>query len=175
YNISHPRGGCTLYNCHGFSLTDSVPQAVRAQARKENKPAAHFIGEVEGGKLLWQDSTQHSLSENGMKLVDNALVIPQEGLYFVYTQVAFAGSDCTEAIYLTHTVIRMSDPYQDRSPILTSSKSVCETASKSGWLQPLYQGGVFHLQKGDVLSTETTDVHFLEASEGQVYFGAIAV
>ncbi|KAM4696205.1 tumor necrosis factor-like [Rhinophrynus dorsalis] len=156
---------------------DSVPREFKAQAQQGQKVAAHFTGRQEGGKLLWENSDLNAIMDEEMSPKDNSLVIPREGLYFVYTNVAFTGPNCKhgKALQLSHTVNRMSDSIGDTIPILTSTKSVCEARSDSTWFQPIYQGGLFHLEKGDVLSTETTHVDFLDIGEGQIYFGILSI
>ncbi|KAM8952758.1 tumor necrosis factor-like [Pelodytes ibericus] len=156
---------------------DSLPQESRVQARHANKLAAHLIGELtEQNEIHWDGTVLGSLMEDGMKVEENALVIPRDGLYFVYTQVVFTGSSClnTDAIQFTHTVSRNNESIGGKMAILTSTKTACERPSKSTWFQPMYQGGVFHLEQGDTLSTETTNTKYLEDNDGKIYFGILA-
>ncbi|KAM4641987.1 tumor necrosis factor-like [Discoglossus pictus] len=161
------------------SYLDSVPPEVSGQVKTGQKVAAHCPGHLENGKLVWDKSTLMDLEseDEKVKLKGNSLVIPRDGLYFVYTQVAFTGSNCQrkKALYLTHTVNKLSESYEDVVPILTSTKSVCEVPSSSAWFQPIYQGGLFHLEKGDVLSTDTTELNNLDEEDAKVYFGVLAI
>ncbi|KAM4640604.1 tumor necrosis factor-like [Discoglossus pictus] len=161
------------------SYLDSVPPEVSGQDKAGKKTAAHCPGQLENGKLIWDESAlMNSESEDEkVKLEDNSLVIPRDGLYFVYTQVAFTGPNCQgkNALYLTHTVNKWSPSYEEVVPILTTTKSVCEVPSNSAWFQPIYQGGLFHLEKGDVLSTDTTELNNLYEEDGQIYFGVFAI
>uniref|UniRef100_A0A8C5MKC3 Lymphotoxin-alpha n=1 Tax=Leptobrachium leishanense TaxID=445787 RepID=A0A8C5MKC3_9ANUR len=161
---------------HFKTVLDSMPPVSRALASKERKLAAHLTGMRNGNEIRWQGESLNSLLEDGMKLKNNALVIPRDGLYFVYTQVVYTGSTCinTNTMQLTHTVRRHSVSTDDQSPILTSTKTACEVHSKSTWFQPMYQGGLFHLEKGDVLSTTTTNVNHLDTTNGKSYFGILA-
>ncbi|XP_063289333.1 tumor necrosis factor-like [Pelobates fuscus] len=159
------------------TFLDSVPQEARAQTRVANKLAAHLTGVRSKNEISWKGESQNSFLENEMKLKNNALVIPKDGLYFVYTQVIFTGLSCvdTNAIQLTHKVNKYSDSEGDSSPILTSTKTACEVQSKSAWFHPIYQGGIFQLDKGDVLSTSTTDIKYVDTNNGKTYFGILAI
>ncbi|OCT66204.1 tumor necrosis factor [Xenopus laevis] len=154
---------------------ESVPEA-RAQARKGQKMAAHFTGVKESDKLVWENyDSDSSIAEKMLK--DNAIVIPEHGLYFVYTQVSFTGPDCQrEPLHLTHTVNILRESYPTEEPILTSMKTVCEVRSDSTWFQSVYEGGIFNLEKGSVISTETKDIEFLDDDkESKIYLGILAV
>ncbi|KAG9470738.1 hypothetical protein GDO78_016877 [Eleutherodactylus coqui] len=148
---------------------ESVPQT---QAMKGNRAAAHLMGKREKDHIKWQHSI-NALKEGRIELVRNSLEIKEDGVYFVYTQVVFTGK-CQKKEELTHSVIKNRET-DDSMVILQSSKTVCETRSDSNWTQPIYQGGLFRLEVGDVLSTKTSNVKFLDVNEAQVYFGILAV
>ncbi|KAE8585341.1 hypothetical protein XENTR_v10021282 [Xenopus tropicalis] len=158
-----------------FYLTESVPVA-RAQARKGDKLAAHFTGAKENDKLVWNKyDPDSSIAEKMLK--DNSIVIPENGLYFVYTQVSFTGPDCQrDPLHLTHTVNIKPESYPKNDPILTSMKTVCEVRSGSAWFQSIYEGGIFNLEKGSVISTETEHTELLDDDkESKIYLGILAV
>ncbi|XP_073404930.1 tumor necrosis factor-like [Dendrobates tinctorius] len=153
---------------------ESVPQT---QAMKGKRAAAHLIGDGTkvNGNIKWQHGSDNSFIEDSIKLVKNSLEIRQDGLYFVYTQVLFTGKDCPEKNEFTHSVLKKEENNDEPIFLLQSSKSVCNANSKSSWTQPIYQGGLFKLDKGDIISTETSNVDFLDTYNGQVYFGILAV
>ncbi|XP_053545133.1 tumor necrosis factor-like [Bombina bombina] len=163
------------------SYLDSMPLEVKGQIKAGKKLAAHCPGHKQNKQLVWEKSTlmdeDSDPEDEQVKLQNNALVIPSDGLYFVYTQVAFTGRNCNrnQPLYLSHTVNRRSLSYEAPEPVLTSTKSVCEVKSGSPWFQPMYQGGLFQLEKGDILSTVTSNVDHLDANESQVYFGVVAI
>ncbi|KAM4640574.1 tumor necrosis factor-like [Discoglossus pictus] len=158
---------------------DSLPKNGRGHLKAVKKLASHCPGHLENAKLMWEESSlmDSELEGTKIKLKDNSLVIPRDGLYFVYTQVAFTGLSCpgTKTLYLTHTVNKWSPSYEELVPILTSTKSVCEVPSSSAWFRSIYQGGLVYLEKGDVLSTDTTELKHLDEDPAQVYFGVLAV
>ncbi|XP_075042007.1 tumor necrosis factor-like [Mixophyes fleayi] len=156
------------------SYLDSVPHA---QAMDRKRLAAHMKGQVNGGNIQWQHSTINVFKDNDIHLKGNKLEIPKQGLYFVYTQVVFTGKNClnTKKKDLRHTVKRETESYEKELAILTSTKTVCEVSSESSWTQPIYQGALFILDEGDILSTETTNLELLNPNDGQVYFGILAI
>lgn len=134
------------------------------------------------GQLRWGDSYANALMANGVELKDNQLVVPTDGLYLIYSQVLFRGHGCPSTpLFLTHTISRIAVSYQTKVNILSAIKSPChretlEGAEAKPWYEPIYQGGVFQLEKGDRLSAEINLPEYLDYAEsGQVYFGIIAL
>ncbi|XP_073494125.1 tumor necrosis factor-like [Phyllobates terribilis] len=151
---------------------ESVPQT---QAMMGKRAAAHLFGTKEKDDIKWEYNSNNAFKEQSIKLVENTLEIQQDGLYFVYTQVLFTGINCPKQREFTHSVLKKCENNEDPIVILQSSKSVCDAKSQSPWTQPIYQGGLFKLDKGDIISTETSNVTFLDTLPGQVYFGILAV
>ncbi|XP_069929371.1 tumor necrosis factor isoform X2 [Oryctolagus cuniculus] len=133
------------------------------------------------GQLQWLSQRANALLANGMKLTDNQLVVPADGLYLIYSQVLFSGQGCRSYVLLTHTVSRFAVSYPNKVNLLSAIKSPChretpEEAEPMAWYEPIYLGGVFQLEKGDRLSTEVNQPEYLDLAEsGQVYFGIIAL
>lgn len=134
------------------------------------------------GQLRWGDSYANALKANGVELKDNQLVVPTDGLYLIYSQVLFRGHGCPSTpLFLTHTISRIAVSYQTKVNILSAIKSPCHRETPEGaeakpWYEPIYQGGVFQLEKGDRLSAEINLPEYLDYAEsGQVYFGIIAL
>ncbi|XP_030051197.1 tumor necrosis factor [Microcaecilia unicolor] len=157
-----------------------TPYLMKLQAMKANKPAAHLTGHKESDKLVWsEDELEDPYEDNSakMEVQNNELVIPTDGLYFVYTQVVYKGLDCQNGpIYLVHTVNHISTEFEKKNPILSASKTACENQGyKNVWFHTLYQGAVFRLNEGDRLSTETLETSRLYVAPGQNYFGAVAL
>lgn len=157
-----------------LQIKNYLESAPKVEAIKGKRAAAHLLGKKGKGHITWQGDSTNAFKDGSIKLVKNSLEIEEDGLYFVYTQVLFTGHACHNSLELTHSVRRKSseDEFID---ILKSSKTVCEEKPKSSWTQPIYQGGLFKLEQGDVLFTETTHVDLLDTYSGQVYFGILAV
>ncbi|XP_020763327.1 tumor necrosis factor isoform X1 [Odocoileus virginianus] len=168
----------------GLSINSPLVQTLRSSSQASiNKPVAHVVANINAqGQLLWLDSCANALMANGVKLEDNQLVVPTDGLYLIYSQVLFRGQSCPSTpLFLTHTISRIAVSYQTKVNILSAIKSPChretpEWAEAKPWYEPIYQGGVFQLEKGDRLSAEINLPDYLDYAEsGQVYFGIIAL
>ncbi|XP_032632893.1 tumor necrosis factor [Chelonoidis abingdonii] len=158
------------------------PMTMKLQAQSLKKPAAHVVASSDSKELIWTDKVAHTMMQNGMTLVNNKLVVPSDGLYFIYSQVVFKGDKCPEeSIPLRHTIFRYSVEYPENVPLLMAIKSFCEGSkaaeNKEGvWFESIYQGAVFQLMKGDEISSEIDSAQYLDLdSNGQVYFGVIAL
>ncbi|XP_053903492.1 tumor necrosis factor isoform X2 [Malaclemys terrapin pileata] len=162
--------------------TQLSPMTMKLQAQSLKKPAAHVVASSDSKELIWTDKVAHTMMQNGMALVNNKLVVPSDGLYFIYSQVVFKGDKCPEeSIPLRHTILRYSVEYPENVPLLMAIKSFCEgsKAAKNEegvWFESIYQGAVFQLMKGDEISSEIDSAQYLDLdSNGQVYFGVIAL
>ncbi|XP_072703912.1 tumor necrosis factor-like [Ciconia boyciana] len=148
--------------------------------------------------LVWDDRVAPSLVRNGVRLRGNRLVVPRDGLYFVYAAAAFQGGRCppraAAARPLRLSVSRFSEEYPRDVPLLTAVRSVCpgagarrrrrrrdeeeeeEEEGRQLWFESLYQGAVFQLRRGDQLAATTTAGRFLDLhGGGQAYFGVVGV
>ncbi|PIO04598.1 hypothetical protein AB205_0083410 [Aquarana catesbeiana] len=160
-----------------FHIQTFLGSAPHAQAMTGERLAAHLTGKLQDGNIIWVSTPMNTFKTSSVILEENSLKIPQDGLYFVYTQVVYTGKDCLtmKATELTHTVNRKGE-YPKVTPLLTSTKTACEVKSPSIWHQPIYQGGIFQLDEGDILSTETSHIPLLSLNRsGQVYFGVLAL
>uniref|UniRef100_A0A8C0G5P3 Tumor necrosis factor n=1 Tax=Chelonoidis abingdonii TaxID=106734 RepID=A0A8C0G5P3_CHEAB len=171
-----------LHFRNGGPLVSQVSRDARLQAQSLKKPAAHVVASSDSKELIWTDKVAHTMMQNGMTLVNNKLVVPSDGLYFIYSQVVFKGDKCPEeSIPLRHTIFRYSVEYPENVPLLMAIKSFCEGSkaaeNKEGvWFESIYQGAVFQLMKGDEISSEIDSAQYLDLdSNGQVYFGVIAL
>uniref|UniRef100_A0A8C3HT71 Tumor necrosis factor n=1 Tax=Chrysemys picta bellii TaxID=8478 RepID=A0A8C3HT71_CHRPI len=184
FALLHFRNGGPLINRSDrpFVLSEAGPMTMKLQAQSLKKPAAHVVASSDSKELIWTDKVAHTMMQNGMALVNNKLVVPSDGLYFIYSQVVFKGDKCPEeSIPLRHTILRYSVEYPENVPLLMAIKSFCEgsKAAKNEegvWFESIYQGAVFQLMKGDEISSEIDSAQYLDLdSNGQVYFGVIAL
>uniref|UniRef100_Q539C2 Tumor necrosis factor n=1 Tax=Tupaia tana TaxID=70687 RepID=TNFA_TUPTA len=169
----------------GLRLVNPLTQTLtlRSSGIPSDKPAAHVIANPQNkGELQWLNRRANTLLTNGMQLVDNQLVVPSDGLYLIYSQVLFTGLGCPSTpVLFTHTVSCVAVSYNNKVNLLSAIKSPCQKETAEGaeakpWYEPIYQGGVFQLQKGDRLSAEVNLPRYLDFAEsGQVYFGVIAL
>lgn len=168
----------------GLPLINPLAQTLGLSSRTpSDKPVAHVIANPQAeGQLQWLSQRANTLLANGMKLIDNQLEVPLDGLYLIYSQVLFKGQGCPQThVLLTHTISRFAKSYPKKVNLLSAIKSPCQRETQEGagakpWYEPIYLGGVFQLQKDDRLSAEINLPNYLDFAEsGQVYFGIIAL
>lgn len=129
--------------------------------------------------LRWRASTDGAFLHHGFSLRNNSLLVPANGLYFIYSQVVFSGQGgCPAAapapIHLAHEVQLFSAQYPAHVSLLSAQKSVCP-GPQGPWVRSVYQGAVFLLTKGDQLSTSTDGIDHLLLGPSTVFFGAFAL
>uniref|UniRef100_A0A8U8BYR0 Lymphotoxin-alpha n=1 Tax=Geospiza parvula TaxID=87175 RepID=A0A8U8BYR0_GEOPR len=133
------------------------------------------------GSPRWQAAVAPALVRNGVRLRGNRLVVPRDGLYFVYASAAFAGGRCGRGGAprrpLRLAVSRLSREYPRDVPLLRAARSVCPAGALGGlWAETLYQGAVFQLRRGDRLAATASAGRFLDLhGAGQAYFGVLGV
>ncbi|XP_005804552.1 tumor necrosis factor-like isoform X1 [Xiphophorus maculatus] len=163
------------------------------------RAAIHLEGEHDPAintSVKWMSKVNQAHSQGGLELKDNEILIPHNGLYFVYSQASFRVSCSSNAddlisnhmIHLSHTVKRWSRSFgsNDESSyrtLLHSVRTVCQgTASKDpdsagSRFTAVYMGAVFDLKSGDRLKTvmEEKMLEKLEEDAGKTYFGVFAL
>ncbi|XP_067172984.1 tumor necrosis factor-like [Apteryx mantelli] len=128
-----------------------VPAALAAEPlamelQRGDKPAAHVVASSSSpGGLVWDDRVAPSLVRNGVRLHGNKLVVPRDGLYFVYAAAAFQGARCppraAAARPLRLSVSRFSEEYPRDVPLLTAVRSVCPGGGPGGRRRRRRRGG----------------------------------
>ncbi|XP_038579922.1 tumor necrosis factor a (TNF superfamily, member 2) [Micropterus salmoides] len=164
------------------------------------RAAIHLQGEYNPEmktSVQWQNQVDQSHFQGGLQLTDNEIVIPQDGLYFIYSQASFrvkcSSSDdddttTSSMVHLSHTVQRWSTSYGDDDnksyqTILHSVRTACQKATSSSsnqgesWFTAMYMGAVFNLKRGDKLKTvmEEKMLLNLEDAQGETFFGAFSL
>ncbi|KAM4724992.1 tumor necrosis factor a (TNF superfamily, member 2) [Anableps anableps] len=162
------------------------------------RAAIHLEGEYDHTmktSVKWISQVDQSHSQGGLELKNNEILIPQNGLYFVYSQASFRVSCSSSAgdinsnpmVHLSHTVKRWSSSVDsdERSyqTILHSVRTACQNTvsmdpdTVGSWFSAVYMGAVFDLKKGDRLKTvmEEKMLEKLEDEPGKTYFGVFAL
>ncbi|KAL7393748.1 hypothetical protein ABVT39_015505 [Epinephelus coioides] len=159
------------------------------------KAAIHLEGNYEDcesskHQLEWRNGQGQAFAQGGFKLVKNQIIIPQTGLYFVYSQASFRVS-CSDGdekgagrrlMPLSHRIWRYSDSIGSKASLMSAVRSACQSTAQEdsdgsgkGWYNAIYLGAVFQLNKGDQLWTETNQLSELETDEGRTFFGVFAL
>ncbi|KAM4601354.1 tumor necrosis factor b (TNF superfamily, member 2) [Polymixia lowei] len=145
----------------------------------------HFKGQVE-----WSKDAGQAFAEGGFQVNNNQIIIPQNGLYFVYSQASFRVS-CNDGdgegaakhmAPLSHRIWRYSDSVGSDTSLMSAVRSACQRTPHEdsyrvgeGWYNAIYLGAVFKLNKGDKLWTETNQVAELEYEGGKTFFGVFSL
>ncbi|XP_039624622.1 tumor necrosis factor-like isoform X1 [Polypterus senegalus] len=161
---------------------NTLPEALKQMAIKPQTPAAHLVADV-SSDLKWLSDVDQAFLENGMKLEDGVeLIIPRNGLYFIYVQAVFetnqvkeltGSGDCVQSTDLSISVQRYSESYPVYVSILSTSRSLCLPKMKDSFHLPLYQGALFKLLKGDKLKVLIDPLEFVD--DRKTFFGAFAL
>ncbi|XP_039676633.1 tumor necrosis factor-like [Perca fluviatilis] len=165
------------------------------------RAAIHLEGDYNPDRntsVEWKTGVDQSHFQGGLELNNNEIVIPQNGLYFVYSQASFQvdciSSDADDTtskpmVHLSHTVKRWSRSYggddakKSYQTILHSVRTACQMKASSkpdeeqSWFSAVYMGAVFNLMKGDRLRTEMEEkmLQSLEDQQGKTFFGVFAL
>lgn len=115
----------------------------------------------------------------GIKLHDDRLVVPETGVYFLYSQVGFfvyykegEEVDPNGAQSLFHTVFRYNLIYPQEQKLLRSGVTQCWERQKDYGRYTSYVGAAVELNKGDKIYVKVSKIHFLANSEPETtYFG----
>lgn len=147
-------------------------------------------------KLEWKKQVNQYHSQGGLELDNNEIVIPRNGLYFIYSQASFHVScygdyDSTSPpmVHLSHTVKCWSSSFGNDSAnktyqtILHSVRTACQKThsgdpdEQGSWFSAIYMGAVFNLRKGDRLKTvmEERLLPDLDEEPGKTFFGVFAL
>ncbi|XP_059827039.1 lymphotoxin-alpha-like [Hypanus sabinus] len=155
------------------------------------KPAAHLTGcsgvgdpseeDTPGLQALRWDFSKGTAYTN-MVYANGQLHIPRQGLYYVYSQVAFylvceergtRGAGDGGGTVLVHNIYRWSDTYPEPIPLLTATKSAC--GGHGDWHATISQGGLFFLRHTDRLFVAVNQPDMVQRQEQRTFFGAFMV
>lgn len=135
--------------------------------------------------LDWRVDQDQAFSSGGLELVNREIIIPEDGIYFVYTQVSFHISCSTDrtanhdAVYMNHMVERFSDSYGSYKPLFSAIRSACVQAPDTQKLSyhTIYLGAAFQLRAEDRLRTTTTSelLPRVDNEDGKTFFGVFAL
>ncbi|XP_043114136.1 tumor necrosis factor b (TNF superfamily, member 2) [Puntigrus tetrazona] len=166
--------------------TPSEQGRMLKQIAERTKAAIHLHGKhdtAESKSLKWVSGVDQSFEQGGLKLADNMIHIPADGLYFVYSQVSYAvrcssdESDDNEAkTFLSHSIWRYTDAVADWKPLQNSAQSVCQSQEDGKTTySTIYLGAVFKLMEGDKLETRTRHFADIEDDYAKTFFGVFAL
>ncbi|NXA19154.1 TNFL6 factor, partial [Ibidorhyncha struthersii] len=118
--------------------------------------------------LEWEPISGHAFT-NGIQYRDQGLVINETGLYFVYSNVLFRGSVCSNQV-LTHIVYKKS-PTSPGSYVLMEDKGINYCTTQKTWARKSYLGALFQLRKMDSLHVNVSKIALVNFEESKTFFG----
>ncbi|NWQ96747.1 TNFL6 factor, partial [Burhinus bistriatus] len=118
--------------------------------------------------LEWEPISGHAFT-NGIQYRDQGLVINETGLYFVYSNVLFRGSLCSNQV-LTHIVYK-KNPASPGSYVLMEDKGINYCTSQKTWARKSYLGALFQLRRMDSLHVNVSKIALVNFEESKTFFG----
>lgn len=158
---------------------------IRSKCHLLTHVSSPFPGQNKGSateSLEWVGEVDQSFVQGGLKLENNQIHIPADGLYFVYSQVSYTimcnkdeGDNAARNV-LSHTIWRFTDRVKDPMPLQSSIQSICQSnEDKKNTYRTIYLGAVFELFEGDKLSTITNRVADIDENYAKTFFGVFAL
>lgn len=178
-----------------YAAEKTEPHYPLKRISSKAKAAIHLEGiyddsESSSNRLAWKSDSGQAFAQGGFRLKDNQIVIPQTGLYFVYSQASFRVS-CSDGeeeepvrklTPLSHRIWRHSNSIGTEASLISAVRSACQSTAQEddnrsgqGFYNAIYLGAVFQLNKGDRLWTETNQLSELETDDGRTFFGVFAL
>lgn len=175
------------------------PHSTLRKISSKAKAAIHLEGSYDEdvkSQLEWRSEQGQAFAQGEIQLSNNQIIIPESGLYFVYSQASFrvscsnpqnANPTTEENITtkhhtpLSHRIWRYSESIGSETSLMSAVRSACSQADYYGpeagqrWYNAIYLGAVFQLNKGDRLWTETNQLAELETEDGKTFFGVFAL
>ncbi|XP_075042004.1 lymphotoxin-beta isoform X2 [Mixophyes fleayi] len=146
------------------------------QTQNLKKPAAHLIGvpQSQRNTLKWISESDVAFTRRIMHPTSTTLETPKKGLYYVYCQVGFGGTDTN--LRLSSEVITWNDSINDNVTLLVGSETIVgPPIGHNFWHTSLNQGGLANLNAGQKLYVHVSHPELVDYTEGKTFFGLVKV
>ncbi|CAH1245685.1 TNFSF10 [Branchiostoma lanceolatum] len=158
-------------------------------SRRTHKPTAHLTGSPQADSLSdgknglskiksWETRQGLATLANGMRHRRGHLIIPTDGLYFIYSQLYYRFLNPEQTQSKTYQLIHYTfkqNSYPKPLQIMKSARNTCWSKNVEFGLYTSYQGGVFRLQKGDKIWVAVSNMSMVCLEETSSYFGAFMI
>ncbi|KAJ8348881.1 hypothetical protein SKAU_G00274700 [Synaphobranchus kaupii] len=129
--------------------------------------------------LRW-DNTNGLAVQQGMMGYnpDGEIVVHREGLYFVYSQVYFQllpSNQEKRSQHFLQYIYRKTASYQEPTLLSKAVMTKCWNTAPDLQLFSSHQGALFHLEQGDKLSLQVTNIQAVRLQEDSTFFGAFMI
>ena len=131
-----------------------------------------FLGII---RKEWRDYGLFAMKGHGFTFRNGELIVPENGVYHVYSQVYFNHNDIHKDPNIAHFVYKKSG--SDGERILTSLVTRSVKIGNSPVLFNGYTAGMFYLKKGDRLMVGVSEelLRMAQFVESLSYFGAFLI
>lgn len=141
--------------------------------------APECANEVSTHPLRW-NSIDGQVTEDGLMRVmpDGEIIVPQDGLYFVYAQVYFqmiSSQPATGKLIFFQTIYKRTTTHTKPVPLAKARESPCLDVTLNTQLFSSHQGALFNLHKGDRLFLSVRGMSAVSFLQDSTYFGAFMV
>ncbi|XP_062904013.1 nuclear factor 7, brain-like [Mobula hypostoma] len=136
------------------------------------------LQKYDNGSVKW-GSTRMESSLQGMDYKDGFIIVLEADHYYVYAQVSFVGSNCSDiSEVLESKVLYQQHSSHNALELMEATQSACDGSNKRRWYQSIRRGGgggVFQLAKGTRLSLKISPLGRAEMEYHKTYFGAFKI
>eukprot|EP00795_Rhopilema_esculentum_P016985 gene16985-8487_t len=166
-------GDCTCSNQTVEATNQSSPQTSNPEVSE-----LVFIAPLSYRGIIrkeWRDYGLFAMKGHGFTFRNGELIVPENGVYHVYSQVYFNHNDIKKDPNIAHFVYKKSG--SDGERILTSLVTRSVKIGNSPVLFNGYTAGMFYLKKGDRLMVGVSEelLRMAQFVESLSYFGAFLI
>ncbi|KAM8952759.1 lymphotoxin-beta [Pelodytes ibericus] len=143
--------------------------------RNNSKAAAHLIGidHTSDGRLKWEYSDYLSFARH-VDYKDTEIVVTHDGVYYVYCQVGFQGSQAN--VKLSNEVTALHSMYRKGIVLMAGTESITgPPVGSTTWSASLSQGGLAKLTSGHRFNVTVSHPKLVDFREGKTFFGLVKV
>ncbi|XP_035694239.1 tumor necrosis factor ligand superfamily member 10-like [Branchiostoma floridae] len=158
-------------------------------SHRTHKPTAHLTGSPQINSLAGDDKGLSKIKSwearqglatlaNGMRHKKGHIIIPTNGLYFIYSQLYYRFLNPKQTQSKTYQLIHYTfkqNSYPKPLQIMKSARNTCWSKNVEFGLYTSYQGGVFRLQRGDKIWVAVSNMSMVCLEETSSYFGAFMI
>ncbi|KAG7457125.1 hypothetical protein MATL_G00243290 [Megalops atlanticus] len=136
-----------------------------------------------GQKIESWESEKGLAFLRNMKISNGELIIPQAGLYYVYSQTYFRhslsleeeGEPTVRNQQMLQYVYKKVVSYPDPILLMKNARTTCWSRNAEYGLYSIYQAGVVQLSAGDRVFVTVSNISTIEMDERSSFFGAFLV
>ncbi|XP_072532589.1 tumor necrosis factor (ligand) superfamily, member 10 like 4 [Salminus brasiliensis] len=127
-------------------------------------------------RLNWEALSGQSSQEGLMRLSpDGEIVVPQDGIYFVYSQVYFESAHSGRDLQVMQYLFKRTDLHPELTVLAKAAATQCLNSESGVGLYSSHQGALFHLERGDRLALYVRNMGAVHFPPEATYFGAFMI